>query len=161
MAGKVIQNLRTSPLAASLSEAEIRSLSSCARLITYPEGETILDTSGLDERVFLLRKGRLSLSLSMWTETGQCGGEALSELAKPGAPFGWATWIRTDRLSISAIALEPVSLVAFDLKRLGDTQTFLKVSQRMLQILYAHLQRSGICPPNVGAFLKMKQIFNV
>jgi len=161
MAGKVIQTLRLSPLATILSEAELRSLASCGRLESYNEGETILDGSGLDERLFLLREGRLALHLSMWTESGQCGGETILELSSPGVPIGWAAWIHPDRLNISANALEPISLVAFDLEKLGDTQTFLKVSQRMLQLLYAHLQESGICPPNVGALVKMKQLFHV
>lgn len=158
MAGKVIQTLRNSPLATMLSEAELRSLASCGRLTTYSKGETILEESGSDERWFLLREGRVVLHLSMWTEIGQCGGEATLELTEPGEPFGWAGWIRPDRLSVSVRALETVSLVALDLLKLGDTQTFMKVSQRMLQLLYARLQECGICPPNISALLKMKHL---
>jgi hypothetical protein len=161
MAGKVIQTLRLSPLATILSEAELRSLAGCGRLESYNEGETILDASGLDERLFLLREGRLALHLRMWTESGQCGGETTLELSSPGIPFGWAAWIYPNHLNILANALVTVSLVAFDLEKLGDTQTFLKVSQRMLHLLYAHLQESGICPPNIGALLKMKRIFQI
>jgi hypothetical protein len=64
--------------------------------------------------------------------------------------------MREDFLTLSASAVEPVSLVALDLRRLGDTQTFMKVSQRMLQILYGTLQEHGLCPPNLQAWLKMK-----
>jgi hypothetical protein len=54
--------------------------------------------------------------------------------------------------------LESVSVAAFDLARLGDTGTFLKVSQRMLELLYARLQEYGLCPPNIQALLKMKHL---
>lgn len=161
MAGKVIQVLRLSPLATALSEAELRLLASCGYVENYNEGETILDASGLDGRVFLLRKGRLELQLSMYPGDRQCGGEATLEMVGPGEPFGWAGWIRPDRLSVSARALEIVSLVALDLRRLGDTQTFMKVSQRMLQLLYARLQECGICPPNMSALLKMKHLLQI
>jgi len=161
MAGKVIQTLRLSPLASMLSEAELRLLANCGRMLMVECGETILEESGLDERLFCLREGRLALHLSMWTESGQCGGEATLELAEPGEPFGWAAWIRPDRLSVSVRALETVSLVALDLRKLGDTQTFMKVSQRMLQLLYARLQECGICPPNISGLLKMKHLLQV
>lgn len=161
MAGKVIQTLRLSPLASMLSEAELRSLASCGRLTRYTKGETILEESGLDERLFLLREGRLALHLSMWTESGQCGGEATLKLVAPGEPFGWACWLHPDRLSVSVRALEAVSVVALDLRKLRDTQTFMKVSQRMLQLLYARLQECGICPPNISALLKMKHLLQV
>lgn len=161
MAGKVIQTLRISPLATVLNEAELRSLASCGRLIKYGNGDAILDESGLDERLFLLREGRASLHLSVWTESGQCSGEATYDLVSPGEPFGWSAWMRQDFLTASAFAVEPVSLAAFNLRRLGDTQTFMKVSQRMLQLLYAHLQECGICPPNVSALLKMKHLLRV
>lgn len=144
-----------------LSEAELKLLANCGYLKNFSEGEIVLDANGLDERVFLLREGRLELQLSMWTGDGQCGGEATLEIVEPGAPFGWAGWIRPDRLSVSARALETVSLVALDLRKLGDTQTFMKVSQRMLQLLYARLQECGICPPNMSALLKMKHLLQV
>jgi CRP-like cAMP-binding protein len=161
MSGKVIQTLRLSPLASMLTEAELRLLANCGRMLMVERGETILEESGLDERLFLLREGRLELKLSMWTDSGQCGGESIHELAEPGEPFGWAAWIRPDRLSVSVRALEAVSLVALDLNKIGDSHTFLKVSQRMLQLLYARLQECGICPPNVSGLLKMKHLMLV
>jgi hypothetical protein len=94
----------------------------------------------------------------VWTESGQCNGEATPDLDSPGEPFGWSAWMRQDFLTASAFAVEPVSLAAFDLRRLGDTQTFMKVSQRMLQILYGLLQENGLCPPNLQAWLKMKRL---
>jgi len=158
MAGKVIQTLRLSPLATILSEAELRLLSNCGQILTFGRGETVLDGSGLDERFFLLREGRLALHLKVWTDSGQCGGETEFELASPGESFGWAAWMREDFLTVSAYAAEPVSLVAFGLQRLGDTQTFMRVSQRMLQLLYGILQEHGLCPPNIRAWLKMRRL---
>jgi CRP-like cAMP-binding protein len=159
MAGKVIQTLRLSPLATNLTEAELRLLANSGRIVKYGYGETILlEESGLDERMFLLRDGRVSLHMVVWTESSQCGGEATIVLTSPGEPFGWSAWIRQDFLTTSAIAVEPVSMAAFDLQRLGDTQTFMKVSQRMLQILYGSLQEYGLCPPNIKAWMKMKSL---
>lgn len=158
MAGKVIKTLRLSLLATVFSEAELRLLANCGRLKAYSEGEIILEESGQDERLFLLREGQLSLHLVVWTESGHCGGEATFEIASPGEPFGWGAWMRQDFLTVSAHAKEPTSLVIFDLQRLGDTQTFMKLSQRMLQILYGKLQEQGLCPPNIEAWLKMKRL---
>jgi len=158
MSGKVIQMLRASPLASILSEAELRMLANCGSVHEYNPGQTIVSANDQDERLFLLRQGQVALHLTMTTETGQCSGEITAEFNLPGEPFGWAGWMRPDRLGVSALALGPVSVVAFDLTRLKDTGTFLKVSQRVLQLLYARLQEYGLCPPNVQALLKMKHL---
>jgi CRP-like cAMP-binding protein len=156
MSGKVIQTLRASPLASVLSEAELRLLANCGRFYEYAPGDDILSADGPDERLFLLRQGRVTMHLTMPTETGQCSGEITTELALPGELFGWAGWMRPDRLGVSARASGSVSLVAIDLKKMNDTTTFLKVSQRVLQLLYARLQEFGLCPPNIQGLLKMK-----
>jgi hypothetical protein len=161
MAGKVIQTLRSSPLAASLSEAELRLLANCGRMLDLSSGQSILDATGLDERVFVLRQGSVSLRLAMWSEGGLCGGDTTFNLERVGDIFGWATWVRPDRITLEARALDAVSLVALDLDRMGDSQVFFKVSQWMLQNLYARLQESGICPPNIQGLLKIKQLFLV
>jgi len=158
MSGKVIQMLRASPLATMLSEAELRMLASCGSICAYDPGQTIVPADGQDERLFVLRQGQVALRLTMVTETGRCGGESVTELITPGEPFGWAAWARPDRLGVSARALGSVSVAAFDLARLPDTGTFFKVTQRMLQLLYARLQEGGLCPPNVQALLKMKRL---
>ena len=158
MSGKVIQALRASPLATMLSEAELRMLANCGRIHEVASGQVIVTEAGQDKRLFLLREGQVDLHLTVNTETGQCGGEVHVELSSPGEPFGWAAWMRQDRLGASAWALGSASVVAFDLARLGDTGTFLKVSQRMLQLLYTRLQEYGLCPPNVQALLKMKHL---
>jgi len=161
MSGKVIQTLRASPLASILSEAELRMLANCGSIHEYVPRQTIVSADGLDERLFLLRQGQVALHLTMNTETGKCDGEITTELTLPAELFGWAGWMRPDRLRVSAQALESVSLVAFDLTRLEDTGIFLKVSQRVLQLLYARMQEYGLCPPNVQALLKMKRLLQV
>jgi CRP-like cAMP-binding protein len=161
MSGKVIQILRASPLATVLSEAELRMLANCGRIFEYAPAQTIFSADGRDERLFLLRQGQVALHLSMSTKTGQCNGEITTQLTLPGEPFGWAAWMRPDRLGVSAQALESASVVALDLPRLGDSGTFLKVSQRMLQLLYARLQEYGLCPPNVQALLKFNRLLQV
>jgi CRP-like cAMP-binding protein len=158
MSGKVIQALRASPLATMLSEAELRMLANCGRIHKVASGQVIVTEDGQDERLFLLREGKVDLHLTVNTETGQCRGEVHVELSSPGEPFGWAAWMRPDRVAVSARTLGNVLVAAFDLARLGDTGTFLKVSQRMLQLLYARLQEYGLCPPNVQALLKMKHL---
>jgi len=158
MSGKVIQTLRASPLATMLSEAELRMLANCGRIHEVTSGQVIVTEDGQDKRLFLLREGQVDLHLTVNTETGQCSGDVHVQLSLPGEPFGWAAWMRPDRVAVSARTLGDVSVAAFDLARLGDTETFLKVSQRMLQLLYARLQEYGLCPPNVQALLKMKHL---
>ena len=161
MRGEVIQTLRASPLLAPLTEAEYIALANCGRTQEYASGETILQADGQDERMVILRDGRVALHLLMWTDGGECGGEATLELALPGEAFGWATWVRPDRIEVSAYALEPVSLVGLDLNRLEDSLTFLKVSERMIQNLYGRLQETGLCPPNMRVLLKLGHLLHV
>ena len=157
MSGKVIQTLRNSPLATLLSEAELRMLAGCGRVYEYSANQNIVSADGLDERLFLLREGKVHLNLIVNTETGHCSGDAHVELSLPGEPFGWAAWMRAERVGASALALGAVSVAAFDLARLEDSEIFLKLSTRMLELLYARLQEYGICPPNVQSLLKMKR----
>jgi CRP-like cAMP-binding protein len=158
MSGKVIQTLRTSPLATFLTEAELRMLAGCGRIVEYAPDQNIVSADGHDERLFLLQAGKVDLHVIVNTESGQCSGEVRIELNSPGELFGWAAWVRPDRVSVSARTLRDASVAALDLARLKDSVIFLKVSERMLQLLYARLQEYGLCPPNVQALLKMKRL---
>jgi CRP-like cAMP-binding protein len=158
MSGRVIQALRASSLVAVVSEAELRSLSSCGRVYEYSPQQVIFGETGQDERLFVLREGKVALQLTMQVAGGQCNGTARFTLAEPGEPFGWATWVRPDRIEASAQAVGPVSLVALDLSLLHDSQTLWKVSQATLLKLYAWLQAGGICPPDVEGLLRLKQM---
>jgi CRP-like cAMP-binding protein len=153
--GKVIRTLRASSLLSPLTEAELIALADCGHSDDYASGQSILAADDPDEYLFVLQQGRVALKLSMSPNGGQCEGEAMVELTSPGQVFGWATWIRPDRIRVSVEALEPSSLVALDLHRLQNTQAFLKVGQRMVQGLYGLLQEYGLCPPNLSALLKL------
>lgn len=157
MTGKVIQSLRQSPLAVALNEAELRVLANCGMQLSYRVGETILEDGGLDERLFLVSAGQVSLRISIWSDDSQCRGEAELNLASPGQVFGWAAWMRPEFISTAAFALEPATLVAFDLQKLGDAYVYLKVRENMLQLLYSILQQSDLCPPNIYSWLKLKR----
>jgi CRP-like cAMP-binding protein len=156
MSGQVIQTLGTSPLLAALTEAELAGLANCGRTENYRPGQTILKANREDERVFILRQGRVKLHLGIRPESGQCGGEAQLEFATPGAALGWATWVHPDRILISAHALEPTTLVALDLNRLRDAQTSSKVGQQMVQRLYEFLLVGGVCSPAPQGLLRQK-----
>ena len=158
MSGQIIQTLRTSPPLAALTEAELAALANCGRIENYSPGQTILKASGQDERVFILSEGRVMLHLGIWPENGQCGGDATVEIATRGAGFGWTTWVRAERILVSARAAEPTSLVALDLDRLRDSQTLWKVGQQMVQRLYGFLLEGGVCPPNPQGLLRLKRL---
>ena len=160
MGGKVIRALRASKLAPSLTEAELRALANCGRQAVYMAGQAILAADGLDERLFVLVEGRAQIAITMWSEGGQCGGDAAFELSAPGEPFGWATWVRSDRIAVAAYALQLTTLIALDLDRLGDAETFLSIQAQMLQHLYGRLQEGGICPPNIQGLLRLKHLLN-
>ena len=154
MSGRVIRSLRASRLAPSLTEAEMMALANCGRMRTYATGQGILRPA--DESLCVLERGRVQLQVTMYSEHGDCGGEAMVELAQPGEPFGWSFWVRPDRIAVSARALEPVSLGSFDLSRLNDSETFRKISLYVVRCLYGWLQETGLCPPNIQAYLKLK-----
>lgn len=158
MSEKIIQTLRTSPLATFLNEAELRMLADCGRICEYPAGQDIVSTKNRDKRLFLLEKGKVDLHLNVLEKTGDCDGNAHIELNTPGKLFGWAAWIRADRLEISARAEDTVLATVFDLECLRDGNHFLKLGYHMLELAYAYLQEYGICPPNVQALSKFKKL---
>jgi CRP-like cAMP-binding protein len=161
MAGKVIQTLRVSPLATLLTEAELRLLSNCGRILDFDPGQRILGDTDQDDRIFILRQGQVLLRLTMWSEGERCGGETSFSMDSTGEIFGWGSWIRPDRITLTAEAQSSIRLVALDLDRLGDSQVFFKLTQWMLQGLYRRLQEDGICPPNLQGLLKLKQTFMI
>ena len=158
MSGKVIQTLRNRPLSTFLSEAELRMLAGCGRIHEFIPDQNILSADGRDERLFLLREGQVDLNVIINTDSGDCDGEAHIELSLPGELFGWAAWMRPERVGVSARTLGNVSVAIFDLERLGGSEIFIKLSIRLLQLLYARLQEYGLCPPNVQMLLKMKHL---
>lgn len=158
MSEKIIQTLRASPLATFLDEAELRMLADCGRVHEYAADQDIVLAEDRNKRLFLLEKGKVDLHLNVLEKTGQCDGNAHIELNTPGELFGWAAWIRADRVEISARAEETVLATVFDLERLGDGKHSLKIGYHMLELVYAHLQEHRICPPNVQALLKFKKL---
>ena len=148
---------RSAPLARLLEE-ELIALAAQAESMNYAAGAMILHPDGGDERLFVLRHGAVALRIRMLGSGGRCGGEATFTMASAGQAFGWAAWVRADRIAVSACALGPTSLVAVDPRRLRDRHVSLKVGQRMLQVLYGLLQESGLCPPNIGVLLKLGDV---
>jgi CRP-like cAMP-binding protein len=157
MGGKVIETLCSSPiLTAVFGGDELRLLASCGRVREYKPGETIARPE--DERVFVLHSGRVSLLLRVFSDGGRCGGEAEVELDKPGEVFGWGAWVKPERISTAASALDAVSVAALDLKRLHVPELNWRLRSRMLQILYGWLQECGLCPPNISALLGLGHV---
>lgn len=161
MPGRVIQALRQSMLALSLTEAELRTLANRGRIESFEPGQTVVAGGGQDERFFVLAEGEVRLTLSMRSDGGHCGGEATLDLRTAGEPFGWAMWVRSERITAAATARKTTTLVALDLNHLGDATTLLKVSQRMVQLLYARLQEGGVCPPDIQGLLKLQHFLHV
>lgn len=161
MPGRVIQGLRGSWLAPVLNEAELHVLAGCGRFERREAGEPIVGADGHDERMFVLQDGAVELGISMWSEGGHCGGDANFVLDRPGEPFGWARWVRPDRIAVAARALQAATVIALDLGHLGDGTALLNVSHRMVQLLYARLQEGGVCPPDVQGLLRWQQPLNV
>ena len=154
MPGRVIQGLRGSRLGAVLNDDELHVLARYGRFERREAGEPIAAADGSDERVFVLQDGAVELGISMWSDGGHCGGDANFVLGRPGEPFGWARWVRPDRIAVMARAVEGVTLLALDLQHLSDSAVLLKVSQRMVQLLYGRLQEGGVCPPDVRGLLR-------
>ena len=158
MSGKVIRTLRQSDALGVLDETDLGLLSGVGRVFTYSPGQAILKEDGQDERIFVLQYGSLALHLRMFTGGGRCGGEVSLRLASPGQTFGWAAWVRPDRIATSAYAVEAVSLVTLELWRLENSVLLGRVRRRMLLYLYGLLQEGGICPPKIQGLLGLGQV---
>jgi len=157
MGGKVIDTLRSSPALSVFGENELRSLAGCGCLEEYPAGATILQPDRDDARMFVLRAGRVALNICMCTLGRRCGGEASFEWAARGRVFGWQAWVHSDRISVAAHAVEAVSVVVLDLRRLREPLILANVRQRMLQNLYGLLQEGGVCPQNIQLLLRLSE----
>lgn len=159
MSGSIIETLRRSPiLSGVVCGEEFESLANCGARCRYLRGETILDSAGHDERMFVLSKGAVRLHIEMQSDGCQCGGDVFIELGIPGECFGWEAWVRPERIAVEAVALEAVSVAALDLHRLRAPKVDWRLRMRMLQILYGLLQEYGLCPPNVAALLAFGEV---
>lgn len=157
MGGKVIETLCSSPvLTATLTADDFKVLANCGRLCSYRPGEIIAEPE--NEQVYVLRTGRVLLHVTVFARGGRCGGETDVELDKPGKVFGWGAWVRPDRIAVSALAAENVTVAVLSLKRLQSPESIWRLRSRMLQILYGLLQEHGLCPPNIPALLELGHV---
>ena len=157
MAGKVIQALRASRVAFALTEAEIRKLAAVGHIREYKPGAD-LGADGGARNVYVLRQGHVALHISMQTDGSQCGGDVTLELDADGEVFGWAAWVRPERIAVTACAVAPTSVIVLDLDRLRQSPLYWKVSQWMVYRLFGLVQEAGLCPPNIQGLLELKDM---
>jgi len=157
MPGRLVETLNASWLASVLTGVEIRTLAAVGALRLYQTGAI----PGADEQnrnIYILRQGQVALHISMPTDGGQCGGDVTLHLTARGDVFGWAAWVRPERIAVSAVAEEPTSLVVLDLDRLRQSPLYWKVSQWMVYRLFALMQEAGLCPPNIQGLLELRDM---
>ena len=157
MAGEVIEALGASGITTILTEAEVRALATVGRGVKRQAG-LLFDAGAGDGDVYILRRGRVALHISMQTDGSRCGGDVTTLLAAQGDVFGWAAWVRPERIAVTATAMETTSLVVLALDRLRQSPLYWKVSQWMVYRLFALMQEAGLCPPNIQGLLELKDM---
>ena len=113
----------------------------CAHNEVFAPGETLLTEGGAADTLYLLRRGRIALSVHA---PGR--GPVIIETLEVGAAVGWSWLFPPFRWHFDATALEPVGVIAIDARCLRDKAeadpTFgytlmQRVSQMMLERLQA------------------------
>jgi CRP-like cAMP-binding protein len=112
-------------LMAGLSSAEIEQVMALGTRITVPSGGSLFKLGDPADRLFLLERGRIHLTLPM-----QLRGrdeEVLVEEKSPGQTVGWSALIPPHRFTLSARAPLVTEVIAFPRERL---QKYLESSPR-------------------------------
>ena len=95
-----------------LTEAEAAELMALGTVITAHAGDTVFRTGEAAERVYLVLKGRVALTLPMQLRGAEQ--DVLIEERLPGETMGWSGLIPPHRFTLKATAQVESEMLAFD-----------------------------------------------
>jgi CRP/FNR family transcriptional regulator, cyclic AMP receptor protein len=130
-------------LLTGLSSAEIEQVMALGTRLTVPSGGSLFKLGDPADRLFLLERGRIHLTLPM-----QLRGhdeEILVEEKSPGQTVGWSALIPPHRFTLSAHAPLTTEVTAFPRERLQEylessPQTAYKITSNLALVMGRRLQ---------------------
>jgi CRP-like cAMP-binding protein len=107
---KSIQDLLAeNPFFSGLDDQTLATVAGCAQNVHYHEGDRLFRSDDTADRCFVLRTGRVALQV-----VGSGGEAMIVDTVESGDLVGLAWLVPPYRWYMDAVAVEPVSAVAFD-----------------------------------------------
>jgi len=126
-----------------LSSAEVEQVIALGTRITVPSGGALFKLGDPADRIFLVERGRIQLTLPMQVRGRE--EEILVEEKSPGQTVGWSALIPPHRFTLSARAPLTTEATALPRERLqqyleGSPRTAYKISSNLALVIGRRLQ---------------------
>ncbi|HWS94958.1 MAG TPA: cyclic nucleotide-binding domain-containing protein [Candidatus Methylomirabilis sp.] len=126
-----------------LSSAEVEQVMALGTRITVPSGGALFKLGDPADRIFLVERGRIQLTLPMQVRGRE--EEILVEEKSPGQTVGWSALIPPHRFTLSARAPLTTEATALPRERLqqyleGSPRTAYKISSNLALVIGRRLQ---------------------
>ena len=126
-----------------LSSAEVEQVMALGTRITVPSGGSLFKLGDPADRIFLVERGRIQLTLPMQVRGRE--EEILVEEKSPGQTVGWSALIPPHRFTLSARAPLTTEATALPRERLqqyleGSPRTAYKISSNLALVIGRRLQ---------------------
>ena len=126
-----------------LSSAEVEQVMALGTRITVPSGGALFKLGDPADRIFLVERGRIQLTLPMQVRGRE--EEILVEEKSPGQTVGWSALIPPHRFTLSARAPLTTEATALSRERLqqyleGSPRTAYKISSNLALVIGRRLQ---------------------
>jgi CRP-like cAMP-binding protein len=130
-------------LLTGLSLSEIEQVMALGRTITVPSGGSLFKLGDSADRIFLLERGRIHLTLPMQVRGRE--EEILVEEKSPGQTVGWSALIPPHRFTLSARAPLTTEVTALPREQLqqyleSSPRTAYKISSNLALVIGRRLQ---------------------
>jgi CRP/FNR family cyclic AMP-dependent transcriptional regulator len=132
-----VDELRSCELFADLNDRELERIAAIAYKEAYGPGDLIFIERAQARRLFILFKGRVQVHIQL---------RSVLEM-EPGRVFGWSSLVKQRRVTASARALEPVTVIAIegdDLNALFDRDAHLGfvVMKQLAEVIASRLRHT-------------------
>jgi CRP/FNR family cyclic AMP-dependent transcriptional regulator len=141
-----VDRLQPCELFATLSQEDLEEIAAIAQEESYQAGDDICAEQELADRLFILYQGRVLVHIRIRSAL-ESDGEMTVEEVEPGRVFGWSSLVKQRRLTASATALDPstvVSIAADELNALFDRKIHIGfvVMKQLAEVIASRLRRT-------------------
>ena len=97
-----------------LSDVELDSIASISQSKEYEAGATIFNEKGPAEELYVVEKGKVALQMQLLLSQPQLTKKVTVDIVNPREVFGWSVLVAPYRYTLTAVCLEPTSVLATD-----------------------------------------------
>ncbi|MBI2855001.1 MAG: cyclic nucleotide-binding domain-containing protein [Chloroflexi bacterium] len=128
-----------------LSEIELEKIMAISRSAQWEAGDAIFSEMGSAAEMYVLEKGRVALQMSL--PAGQVTRRVTVDVAGKNEALGWSALVEPKRYTLSAICLEPTSVVAVDGAKLrslleADQGLGYKILRQLINVVASRLDET-------------------